>query len=86
MTKVELFFLAFEEESKQRQVEEKCPEAMMYRAYLYSEKSVSLFRLNHEYSDLLDEDKLSDDVERYCLAILSGRAKPMKYEKLVRNT
>lgn len=53
------------------------PERFIYDAHEWNEQMVSLYTIQHEYEDITIDDKLSDVLEDYCLAILSERSRPI---------
>jgi len=55
----------------------KTPERFIYDAHEWNEQMVSLFTIKHEFEDAVFNDVLSDVIEDYCLAILSGRSIPL---------
>lgn len=80
MNKIELFQLAHDKLEEQMccRVSDK---QFIYQAYCYAEtRSRVEFKVKYAYDDLLEHDKLSDELEDYCLAVLSGNPEPnMKY-------
>lgn len=55
-----------------------CPERVVRDAYDYAEKPKTLNAVVHAFKWFYLNDKITPEVEDYCIDVLAGRAEPLR--------